>query len=289
MSIGVVGFGAMGGGIAQACSTSGLAVTVVDIDEAALSRGRAEVQRFTAAGVERGKLTEEERGAVLERIRSSTRVEDLADVDLVIEAAPESLDAKRKVYASVTEVVDEATVIATNTSAIGVTELAYHVHRPDRFIGLHFFNPAAIMPLVEVVRALQSSDDAVATGYRFAEQIGKKPVTVDDRPGFLVNSLLMPYLNHAIRELDNDLGRADEIDEAIRLGLGHPMGPYELLDLIGLDTHLHATESAYEQTGDPYLAPPALLRRMVAADWLGSKSGRGLRSMDAEVEQNDDT
>jgi 3-hydroxybutyryl-CoA dehydrogenase len=280
--VGVIGFGTMGAGIAQACAAHGYAVTVLEADASRLALGRQALERFTAGGVERGKLSEEERAAILDRITGTVDVTDLAAATIVIEAVSEDAALKRTVLRSVEEVVGSDALIATNTSALSVTSLAASLDRPERFLGLHFFNPAALMPLVEVVRALQTDEAVIAKGYAFATSIGKSPITTDDRPGFVVNRLLMPYLNQAITELDSDLGTAADIDVAVRLGLGHPMGPFELLDLIGLDTHHHATLSAYEATADGHLHPPSLLERMVAAGWLGNKSGRGLRQFDAE-------
>lgn len=285
-TIGVVGFGTMGSGIAQACAAGGYDVRVVDRDDAALDRGTKAVERFSAAGVERGKFTEDARKEILARLSTSTDMASLAPASIVIEAVSEDLELKQTILRAIEAAVAPDALIATNTSALSVSSLAASLDRPERFIGLHFFNPAAIMPLVEVIRALQTGEEAMDRGFRFSESIGKSPIRTDDRPGFVVNRLLMPYLNHAIRELDEGLGTAEDIDTAVRLGLGHPMGPFELLDLIGLDTHHHATESAYHATGDHQLHPPPLIDRMVTAGWLGNKSGRGFRQWDEDRMRN---
>jgi 3-hydroxybutyryl-CoA dehydrogenase len=278
--VGVIGFGMMGAGIAQVCAAAGRDVVVVDVSEERLADGRAAVERFTARGVERGRLAGEQRSGLLERIRTSTDLGALAGADVVIEAVTEDPATKRDVLARAAAAAGERALVATNTSALSVTSLAASVPVPERFVGLHFLSPAPLMPLVEVVRALQSGPEQVERAVAFAEEIGKVPVVVKDRPGFLVNSLLMPYLNQAIEEFDRGLGDAGDIDLAVRLGLGYPSGPLELLDRIGLDTHLHATRAAYEQTGHPSLAPPPLLQQLVAAGRLGRKTGRGLRAID---------
>lgn len=284
--VAVLGFGTMGAGIAQVVAGSGRDVVVLDADQSQVDRGLTRVAEFLDGGVRREKVTQDERDAVLGRIRGVTDVEQLAGVDLVIEAVTEHRDVKVGLLGRVAEVVGDETVLATNTSALSVTDLAAQLPRPDRVAGLHFFNPAPVMALVEVVRALQT-DSAVVDGLMsFVEDVGKSPVEVKDRPGFLVNRLLMPYLNDVVREYDDELASAEDIDVAMKLGLGYKLGPLELLDLIGLDVHRHATQSAYEATLDPQFAPPPLLSQMVAAGYLGNKSGRGFRVGTSEEEGN---
>ncbi|MPY85486.1 MAG: 3-hydroxybutyryl-CoA dehydrogenase [Propionibacteriales bacterium] len=275
--VAVLGFGTMGGGIAQVVAASGRDVVVLETNQERIDRGFATVRGFLDEGVRRGKSTEADRDAVLERISAITDVAGLAGVDLVIEAVTERQDVKVELLARVAEVVGEDTVLTTNTSALSVTDLAAHLPRPGRMAGLHYFNPAPLMELVEVVRALQTDAAVIADLVSFVEDLGKSPVEVKDRPGFLVNRLLMPYLNDVVQEYDNDLATADDVDVAIQLGLGYKLGPLALLDLIGIDVHQHATESAYEATLDPQFAPPPLLSQMVAAGYLGNKSGRGFR------------
>jgi 3-hydroxybutyryl-CoA dehydrogenase len=275
--VAVLGFGTMGCGIAQVVAASGRDVLVLEADQGRIDRGLAGVRAFLDEGVSRGKTTEAQRDTVLARISGTTEVTELAGVDLVIEAVSEQQEVKAALLGRVAEVVGPDTVLTTNTSALSVTDLAAHLARPERMAGLHFFNPAPVMALVEVVRALQTDAEVVADLVAFVEDIGKSPVEVKDRPGFLVNSLLLPYLNDVVREYDDELATAEDIDVAIQLGLGYRTGPMALMDLIGIDVHLHATQAAYEATLDPQFAPPPLLRQMVAAGYLGTKSGRGFR------------
>jgi 3-hydroxybutyryl-CoA dehydrogenase len=276
--VAVVGFGAMGAGIAQVCAQAGLEVTVLDTDDARLADGERRLREFLDGGVSRGKLTGEERDAALARIRPTTELARLAGTGIVVEAIVENAAVKTQTLPAVAEVVGPDAVITTNTSALSVTDLAAAVPHPHRFAGLHFFNPAPVMRLVEVVRALQTDDATVAAVLAFAEAIGKVAVEVKDRPGFLVNRLLMPYLNDVVQAYDDGLASARDIDVAVELGLGHPRGPLGLLDLVGLDVHEHATAAAYADTRDPQFAPPPLLSRMVAAGYHGRKTGRGFRA-----------
>ncbi|WP_028924803.1 3-hydroxyacyl-CoA dehydrogenase family protein [Pseudonocardia acaciae] len=276
--VAVLGFGTMGAGIAQVCAQAGLPVTVLETDAARIAAGRERLEAFLDGGVARGKLTRDDRTAVLDRVAATTEVAGLAGADLVIEAVVEELEIKRALLPSVAAAVGPDAVLATNTSALAVTQLAAAVPRPERFAGLHFFNPAPVMKLVEVVRALQTDQATVDALLAFADEVGKVAVEAPDRPGFLVNHLLMPYLNDVVQAYDDHLATAEDIDLALELGLGYPKGPLALLDLIGLDVHEHATANAYGETLDPQFAPPPLLRRMVAAGYLGAKSGRGFRT-----------
>lgn len=275
--VAVLGCGTMGGGIAQVVAASGRDVVVLETGQERIDRGIAAIRAFLDGGVSRGKTTAEQRDAVLGHITGTIDVAGLAGVDLVIEAVSERQDVKVELLGRVAEVVGPDTVLTTNTSALSVTDLAAHLARPQRMAGLHFFNPAPIMALVEVVRALQTDADVVSDLLEFVKELGKSPVEVKDRPGFLVNRLLMPYLNDVVQEYDNELASAEDIDVAIQLGLGYKLGPLALLDLIGIDVHRHATVAAYEATLDPQFAPPPLLSQMVAAGYLGDKSGRGFR------------
>ncbi len=275
--VAVVGFGTMGSGIAQVVAASGRDVVVVEPEAERLDRGSRTVARMLDGGVARGKLTEQDRDATLARITGSTDVSALSGAGLVIEAVTEQRDVKVDVLATVADVVGEEAILATNTSALSVTDIAAHLPRPERVAGLHFFNPAPVMRLVEVVRALQTDQDVIARLVGFVEDVGKDPVEVKDRPGFLVNRLLMPYLNDVVAEYDDGLASAEDIDTALQLGLGYRLGPLAMLDLIGIDVHRHATQSAYDATLDPQFAPPPLLGQMVAAGYLGHKSGRGFR------------
>ncbi|MGY1815509.1 3-hydroxyacyl-CoA dehydrogenase family protein [Blastococcus sp. SYSU D00820] len=276
--VGVLGFGTMGAGIAQVLAQSGRTVTVLETDQARIDAGTGILTAFLDGGVTRGKTTGQQRDEVLARVSGVTDAAGLAEVDLVIEAVTEDRDVKRDLFARVAAEVGEQTVLATNTSALSVTDLATSVANPGRFAGLHFFNPAPLMRVVEVVRALQTDEAVVDRLVALVESMGKTPVVVKDRPGFLVNRLLMPYLNDVVQAYDEELASAEDIDVAVKLGLGHKQGPLELLDMIGLDVHDHATTSAYEATLDPRFASPPLLQQMVAAGNLGRKNGRGFRT-----------
>jgi 3-hydroxybutyryl-CoA dehydrogenase len=272
----------MGAGIAQVCAQSGREVVVLEESRERLEDGRRRLEAFLDEGVHREKITGEERDEVIDRVRGTTEVGDLAGLGVVIEAVVEDLETKRALLAAVADAVGEGAILATNTSALSVTELAATVPLPERFGGLHFFNPAPIMKLVEVVAAVQTSEETLTFLESFAKEIGKEPVRTKDRPGFLVNRLLMPYLNQVVQAYDDGLATAEDMDAALEGGLGYPMGALKLLDLIGLDIHLHATSAAYEQTHAPHFAPPPLLSRMVDAGYLGRKAGRGFHDYDED-------
>ncbi|MEU8039580.1 3-hydroxyacyl-CoA dehydrogenase family protein [Streptosporangium sp. NPDC049078] len=277
--IGVVGLGTMGGGIAQVFAMSGRDVVAVEADRTRAEAGVAAIGAFLDGGVARGKVSGEEKRAALARITTVTSPGDLAGVDLVVESVTENLEVKREVLAAAALAVGDETPIVTNTSALSVTELAALLPNPARVAGLHFFNPAPVMRTVEVVRALQTDQGLVDRLVALVNSLdGKQPVVVKDRPGFLVNALLLPYLNDVIQEYDEGLATAEDIDLALKLGLGYRSGPLEMLDMIGLDVHLHATENAYAATSDDRYAPPPLLRQMVAAGRLGTKNGKGFRA-----------
>ncbi|HJO38653.1 MAG: 3-hydroxybutyryl-CoA dehydrogenase [Vicinamibacterales bacterium] len=274
-TVGVLGCGLMGSGIAQVCAQAGYRTVVREVDEGALAAGLGRIDAFLEAGVKKGKLTSEVRDETRGRLSGTTRVEDLSACDLVIEAIVENLDAKREAFAAVEGVVGDATIFASNTSSLCVTEIAAATKRPDRFAGLHFFNPVPIMKLVEVVRALTTSDATYQAVFAFAESLGKQPITAPDRPGFIVNRLLVPFLLDAIRAYERGIGTAEDIDKGMTLGCGHPMGPLTLLDFVGLDTTYYIAEIMFQEFKEPAYAPPPLLKRMVLAGRLGRKSGRG--------------
>lgn len=276
-SAAVVGLGLMGRGIAQVIAQAGVPVVVLEADQSRLDAGVAAIDAFLVDGQRRGKVSESARKQTLGNITPTTNLSDLSGAEIVVEAIVESREAKQSLLADLQSTVGADTVLATNTSALSVTDLASGLDCAERVAGMHFFNPAPLMPVVEIVSALQTSPEVVQRLVAFTAEIGKTPIEVKDRPGFLVNRLLMPYLNDVIDELDAGLASADDIDTALRLGLGYRMGPLELLDLIGLDTHHHATHSAYDATLDPAYAPPPLLSQMVAAGYYGRKSGRGFR------------
>jgi 3-hydroxybutyryl-CoA dehydrogenase len=265
----------MGAGIAQVAAAAGYSTKVLEVEQGVLDRGFARIQKMLSDGVEKGKVTAEARETTLAHLSGTTRVEDLASCDIVIEAIVENLDAKRATYAMVEFVVGERTLIASNTSSLCITELAAATSRPDRFVGLHFFNPVPLMKLVEVIRALTTSDESYGRAFAFAQSLGKEPITAPDRPGFIVNRLLVPYLLDAIRAYEHGLGTIEDIDKGMKLGCGYPMGPFTLLDFVGLDTTYYIANIMFEEFREPAYAPPPLLKRMVVAGRLGKKSGHG--------------
>jgi len=273
--VGVVGFGLMGSGIAHVVARVGIDVTVVEPTEDLLARGRERLDASTGRAVERGKLDPEERDALVGRIRGTTDVASLAGVEVVIEAATEDRDAKLAIFRELDRVVGPDAVLASNTSSIPIATLASATSRPDRVVGLHFFNPPPAMDLIEVTPSLMTSADTVSFARTFGERLGKTTVHAKDEAGFIVNRLLIPYLCAAIRLLDEGLATREDIDMSIALGLNHPMGPLRLADLIGLDTVLQIADVLFDEFREPAYAPPPRLRRMVAAGRLGRKSGAG--------------
>ena len=275
MKVGVVGLGTMGAGIAQVSVTAGHDTAGREVTRELAERGSATIDRYLTRGVENGRITEDEHAAALGRLSLTTELADLADCDLVIEAVLEELDLKREVFAELDRVCRPDAVLATNTSALSVAEIAEATKRPERVVGMHFFNPAPVLPLVEIVRAPESSDDAVQTAYDWAEGAGKQPVRCNDTPGFIVNRILIPLLNDCVRVLDEADVRPEDMDRAMTNGAGWPMGPCALVDLIGVDVHVHASEALHAKLREDRMAPPDRLARMQADGLLGRKSGRG--------------
>jgi 3-hydroxybutyryl-CoA dehydrogenase len=271
----VLGCGLMGSGIAQVCAQSGYRTIVREIEDSFLKKGLGRIEKFLGDGVAKGKVTPEARDTTMGNLSGTTRLDDLAPCDLVIEAIVENVDEKRKSYAALDAVVGGQTIFCSNTSSLCITELAATTRRPDRFAGLHFFNPVPVMKLVEVIRGLATSDQTYQSVFAFSQSLGKEPVTAPDRPGFIVNRLLVPYLLDAIREYESGLGTLEDIDKGMKLGTGYPMGPFTLLDYVGLDTTYYIANIMFEEYREPRFAPPPLLKRMVLAGRLGRKSGRG--------------
>jgi 3-hydroxybutyryl-CoA dehydrogenase len=274
-TVGVLGCGLMGSGIAQVCAAAGYRTIVREVDQAVLDKGLGRTKKFLDGGVEKGKVTPEERDKTLGNLTGTTKIEDFKDCDLIIEAIIENVDDKAKTFAAVEAVVGEHTILCSNTSSLCITELAAKTKRPDRFAGLHFFNPVPLMKLVEVIRGLATSDETYQKVFAFAESLGKEPITAPDKPGFIVNRLLVPYLLDAIRSYENGLGTIEDIDKGMKLGTGYPMGPFTLLDYVGLDTTYFIANIMFDEYREPQYAPPPLLKRMVLAGRLGRKSGQG--------------
>jgi 3-hydroxybutyryl-CoA dehydrogenase len=279
-TVGVLGCGLMGSGIAQVCAAAGYKTIVREVEQPFLDKGLARVRKFLDDGVAKGKVTAEARETTLGNLSATTSIEAMKDCDLIIEAIIENLEEKRKTYAALEQVVGAQTIFLSNTSSLCITELAAATKRPDRFGGLHFFNPVPLMKLVEVIRALTTSDETYQAVFAFAGSLGKEPITAPDRPGFIVNRLLVPYLLDAIRAFENGLGTIEDIDKGMKLGCGYPMGPFTLLDFVGLDTTYYIANIMFEEFREPAYAPPPLLKRMVLAGRMGRKSGHGFYKYD---------
>jgi 3-hydroxybutyryl-CoA dehydrogenase len=273
--VGVIGCGIMGSGIVEVCAKAGTQVTYVEVDDERVEKGRARIEKSLSRAVERGKLSEEDRAGILSEIHGTADFEDLGDSDLVIEAATENLGTKLEIFKVLDGITRKDIVLATNTSSLPIVQLGMQTKRPDRVVGMHFFNPPPVMPLLELVRSITTSDETVDFARGMGDRLGKTTVMAKDRAGFIVNYLLTYYLNSAIRMVEEGFATKEDIDTAVKLGLSHPMGPFELLDLIGLDTMMAVAEVLYEEFRDPDVAPPTLARRMVAAGFLGRKTGKG--------------
>jgi 3-hydroxybutyryl-CoA dehydrogenase len=273
--VGVVGLGTMGAGIAQVSVQSGFETIGREVEPELGERGRATIERYLARGVEKGRLSGDERDAALGRLTLTTDLADLADCDLVIEAALEELELKREIFAELDRVTPPDAILATNTSALSVSEIAEATEQPQRVVGMHFFNPAPVLPLVEIVRGRESSPEAVDAAYAWAERAGKQPVRCNDTPGFIVNRILIPLLNDCVRVLDEAGVEPEAMDKAMTNGAGWPLGPCALIDLIGVDVHVHASAALHDKLGEDRMAPPERLVRMQQEGTLGRKSGRG--------------
>ncbi len=274
-TVGVCGAGLMGNGIAQTCAAAGFNVVLMEVAEEPLKRGMATITKSLDKFVEKGKLSATDRDAVAARITATTNVADLKNCDLVIEAIVENVEVKTKLFAQLDDLLAPHAMICTNTSSLCVIELAAKTKRPNRVAGLHFFNPVPIMKLVEVVKTIATTQDVIDELFAFATALGKEPILAQDTPGFVVNRLLIPYLLYAIRCLEAGLATKEDIDKGMKLGCGYPMGPFELLDFVGLDTTYFIAEIMFEEFKDPIMAAPPLLKRMVLAGRYGRKSGKG--------------
>lgn len=271
----VIGAGQMGGGIAQVCAQAGYEVLLNDIQEESFNKGLAVITKNLARNVEKERMTEEEKEQVLSRITKSLTLEDAKNVDIVIEAAVENMAIKRKIFAELDEIAPENTILATNTSSLPITEIAEATNRPEKVIGMHFMNPVPVMKLVEIIRGLATADEVYQAVEDMTNKLSKVPVEVNDFPGFVANRVLMPMINEAVYTLYEGVATKEAIDEVMKLGMNHPMGPLQLADFIGLDTCLYIMETLHEGFGDSKYRPCPLLRKYVKAGWLGKKSGRG--------------
>jgi 3-hydroxybutyryl-CoA dehydrogenase len=279
--VGVVGLGTMGAGIAQVCLQAGLEVVGREVSPELGEKARERIDHYLSRGVEKGRLTQKEKDAALDRLTLVTELADLGSCQLVIEAAFEDLAVKRELFGELERSVEPEAILATNTSALSVTEIAAATTSPERVVGMHFFNPAPVLPLVEVIRTAHTSDEVFDTAYAFAERIGKEPVACNDTPGFIVNRILIPLLNDCVRVLDESRVTPQDVDRAMRFGVNWPIGPCALIDLIGIDVHVHASEALHAALGEERMAPPERLIQMQQAGHLGRKSGRGFYEYDA--------
>jgi 3-hydroxybutyryl-CoA dehydrogenase len=279
-TVGVVGLGTMGAGIAQVSVQSGYDTVGREISDELDERARATIDRYLTRAVEKGRMSQADKDAALGRLSLTTSLEELAGCDLVIEAIVEELEPKRELFAELERICRPETILATNTSALSVSKIAEVVERPERVIGMHFFNPAPVLPLVEIVRTEQSSDEAVDAAYAWAERAGKQPVRCNDTPGFIVNRVLIPLLNDCVRVLDEAGVTPEDLDKAMTNGAGWPMGPCALVDLVGIDIHVHASEALHAALGEERMAPPERLLELQRAGKLGRKTGEGFFSYD---------
>ena len=273
--VGVVGCGQMGSGITQVCAQAGYQVIVSEINSELLNKGLASISSRLTRDVEKGRLSEQDKNSAINRIKGTTDTKDFADRDLVIEAAIENMDLKKKIFAELDKICPKHAILATNTSCLSIIDMAMVTSRPDRVLGMHFMNPVPVMKLLEIVKTIATSDEILEAGQTFGKSLGKTIVIAKDTPGFIVNCLLIPYLLNAIRMLDAGVATKEDIDAGITLGLNHPMGPLTLADLVGIDTLLFIADAMYAEFKDPQYAAPTLMRKMVTAGWLGRKTQKG--------------
>ena len=272
--VGVLGCGLMGSGIAQVSATAGFDVTVLEIDEKYIEKGFAAIRRSLDKLAAKGSVAESP-DAIFSRLKGTTRKQDLADCDFIVEAVIENLDEKRKMFSAIDPIVKPSAIFASNTSSISIAEIMTATKRPGQFVGLHFFNPVPLMKLVEVARTIATTEDTFETAYEFGKKLGKVPVRTSDKTGFIVNRLLVPYLMDAIRAFEEGVASVADIDASMKLGCGYPMGPFTLLDFVGLDTTYYITHVMFDEFKEKRFASPSLLKRMVMAGWYGKKNGKG--------------
>lgn len=277
-NVAIIGFGAMGSGIAHVCALAGFPVRVVEMSQEAIDRDLAQIDSYLARAVSKGKITEDQRSETMGRITTSQDLSFAFDADIVIEAVTENLAVKQEIFAKLDAAMPADKILASNTSALSVTEIAANTKHPERVIGMHFFNPAPVLPLVEVIRAERSGDAAFDAAFQFVKDINKEPIACGDTPGFVVNRILIPLMNDVARVYESGVASAEDIDKGCRYGLNWPIGPLALCDLVGLDVHVHASEALWDAYREPRFMAPPILQRMVKAGKLGRKSGEGFYS-----------
>ena len=273
--VGVVGCGQMGGGIAQVSAQAGYQVIVSEVNEELLNKGLAKIDSVLARAVEKERITTQDKEAIISRIKGTTSMKNFGSCDLVIEAAMENLELKKKIFAELDSVCPKHAILATNTSCLSIIEIAMTTRRPDKVLGMHFFNPPPLMKLLEVGRTVVTSEETLEIIRKFGQSLGKTVITAPDSPGFIVNRLMVPQVFSAIRMLESGVATREDIDNGMMLGLNHPIGPLAVADLVGLDTFYYIGNAMYDEFKDPQFAPPILLEKMVAAGWLGRKTGKG--------------
>ena len=274
-TVGVIGCGLMGGGIAQVAAQAGFKTVVREVNDDVLQKGLARIDKFLSRSVEKGKMTAEQKDAVMANLHGTTDLTALKECDIIIEAVVENIDLKKEIFSELDKTCPAHTIFASNTSSLTVTEMAAATNRPDRFVGLHFFNPVPVMKLVEVVRTIATSQETFDKAFAFGKSLGKEPIACKDNSGFVVNLLLVPYLLDAIRAVENGVASVEDIDKGMQLGCGYPMGPLTLLDFVGLDTTYYIANIMFDEYRESKYAPPPLLRKMVMAGYYGRKSGKG--------------
>jgi 3-hydroxybutyryl-CoA dehydrogenase len=273
--VGVVGCGFMGSGIVQVCAQSGYQVVVSETNDELLNKGMASIDYYLTRGVEKGRLSQQDRGAALGRIKGTTDIKDFSDCDLIIEAVPEDMDLKKKIFIELNKICLRRAILATNTSCLSIIDLAMVTSKPDKVLGMHFCSPVPVNRLLEIVKTVATSDDTLEIGKQFGESLGKTVIVAKDTPGFIFNRLLIPWQLNAVRMLEAGIATRDDIDNSMKLGLNYPIGPLALCDFNGIDVVYMVARAMYEETKDPQYAPPTLMRKMLVAGWLGRKTGKG--------------
>ncbi len=273
--VGVVGCGFMGSGIVQVCAQSGYQVVVSETNDEMLNKGIASIDYYLTRGVEKGRLSQQDKDSALGRIGGTTNIKDFSDCDLVIEAVPEDMDLKKKIFAELNKTCPKRAILATNTSCLSIIDLAMVTGKPDKVLGMHFCSPVPVNRLLEIVKTIATSDDAIETSKKFGESLGKTVIVVKDTPGFIFNRLLIPWQLNAVRMLEAGIATTEDIDNCMKLGLNYPIGPLALCDFNGIDVVYMVARAMYEETKDQQYAPPTLMRKMLVAGWLGRKTGKG--------------